>query len=82
MLNRSEGSPKSSMPSSEAQQALLFRFWAFPWKLLRDEDKKNTEKPENLFKKQKGCCDWDVFNHVPAVIQQTQLDAALESSKI
>jgi hypothetical protein len=54
----------------------------FPFKKLRDEDEKNTERLEKLFKKQKGCRDWDVFNHIPAVIQQDQLDAALERSRI
>ncbi|KAH8727397.1 hypothetical protein GQ44DRAFT_584583, partial [Phaeosphaeriaceae sp. PMI808] len=54
----------------------------FPFKKLRDEDEKNIERLEKLFKKQKGCRDWDVFNHIPAVIQQDQLDAALERSNI
>lgn len=54
----------------------------FPFKKLRDEDDKNTERLEKLFKKQKGCRDWDVFNHIPAVIRQDQLYAALERSKI
>jgi hypothetical protein len=54
----------------------------FPFKKLRDEDEKNTERLEKLFKKQKGCRDWDVFNHIPAVIQQDQLDAAMERSNV
>ncbi|KAF2647755.1 hypothetical protein K491DRAFT_614063 [Lophiostoma macrostomum CBS 122681] len=54
----------------------------FPFKKLRDEDEKNTERLEKLFKKQKGCRDWDIFNHIPALIQPDQLDAALERSNI
>lgn len=49
----------------------------FPFKKLRNEDDENTERLERLFKKQKGCRDWDVSNHIPAVIRQDQLDAAL-----
>ena len=52
----------------------------FLFKKLRDEDDKNIERLEKLFKKQKGCRDWDVFNHVPAIIQHDQLDAALKRS--
>jgi hypothetical protein len=54
----------------------------FPFEKIRDEDDKNIERLEKLFKKQKSCRDWDVFNHIPAVIQQDQLDAALERSNI
>ena len=54
----------------------------FPFKKLRAEDDKNIERLEKLFKKQKGCRDWDIFNHIPAVVRQDQLDAALTLSKI
>ena len=54
----------------------------FPFKKLRDEDEKNTERLEKLFKKQRSCRDWEVFNHIPAVIEQDQLNAALARSGI
>lgn len=54
----------------------------FPFKKLRQEDEKNTKRLEELFKKQKSCRDWEVFNHIPAVIEQDQLDAALARSGI
>lgn len=54
----------------------------FSFKRLRDEDEKNTERLEKLFKKQKGSRDWDIFNHIPALIQPDQLDATLERSNI
>lgn len=38
----------------------------FPFKKLREEDDKNTERLANSFRKEKGCRDWEIFNHIPA----------------
>jgi len=54
----------------------------FPFKKLREEDEKNTERLASSFRKEKGCRDWEIFNHVPAVVAQQDLDAALARSGI
>jgi len=54
----------------------------FPFKGLRDEDQKNTERLAELFREDKVCRDWQFCNHIPAIIEQHDLDAALVRSGI
>jgi len=54
----------------------------FPFKGLREEDQKNTERLAELFREDKGYRDWPFCNHIPAVIEQRDLDAALVRSGI
>jgi len=54
----------------------------FPFKKRREEDEKNIERLQRLFRKQKSCRAWEVFNHIPAVIEQGELSDALARSGI
>src|SRR6185312_6706744 len=54
----------------------------FPCTKKREKDEKNTKRLKELFKKAKGCSDWKLFNHIPAVIDQHQLTEALARSGI
>ena len=61
---------------------LKLRCCIFRFKELREEEEKNTERLKKLFRKEKGCHDWEIFDHVPVVIDQQQLDDALARSGI
>ena len=54
----------------------------FPFEKLRKSNSKNIETLQVLFKKQESCRDWEVFNHIPAVIDQEELAAALARAGI
>lgn len=72
-----ELSAKSRGTASVKIEVLHFLF-----KELREEDEKNTQRLKKLFRKEKGCPDWENFNHIPAVIEQHQHDDALARSGI
>jgi hypothetical protein len=48
----------------------------------RDLDEQNIERLKRLFRGERGCRSEDLQNHIPAVIDQHQLDAALRASGI
>jgi len=54
----------------------------FPFTELREEDEKNTQRLKKMFRKENGCRDWEIFNHIPAVIDQHELDDALARSGV
>ncbi|KAH7111262.1 hypothetical protein B0J11DRAFT_598641 [Dendryphion nanum] len=54
----------------------------FPCEESRQLDEKNVERLRNLFREEGGCRRLDLRNHVPAIISQSQLDAAMAASRI
>lgn len=54
----------------------------FPPEELNEEDEKNSKRLKNLFRKEKDCPDWEIFDHIPALIEQQELNDALARSGI
>ncbi|KAH7111054.1 hypothetical protein B0J11DRAFT_473541 [Dendryphion nanum] len=54
----------------------------FPCEESRQLDEKNVERLRNLFREEGGCRRLDLRNHVPAIISQSQLNAAMAASRI
>ncbi|KAH8799663.1 hypothetical protein F5884DRAFT_113249 [Xylogone sp. PMI_703] len=48
----------------------------------REPDKKNVERLKSLFRGEGGCRRLDLRNHIPAVISESELEAAIAASKI
>jgi hypothetical protein len=48
----------------------------------KTDNEKTTERLKKLFRKQKGCHDWEIFDRVPVVIEQRQIDEALARAGI
>lgn len=53
----------------------------FPWHDTGEPDERNVERLKKCFRDE-GCCRLELQNHIPAVIDQPQLDAALRTSGI
>jgi len=72
----------------EAERSIKYRGTAsikldvlhFPCEESREPDKNNVERLRNLFRGEGGCRRLDLRNHIPAVISQPQLEAAIEAS--
>jgi Protein of unknown function (DUF3723) len=72
----------------EAERAIKYRGTAsikldvlhFPCEESREPDEKNVERLRKLFREEGGCRRLDLRNHIPAVISQPQLEAAIEAS--
>ncbi|KAH7108729.1 hypothetical protein B0J11DRAFT_241648 [Dendryphion nanum] len=54
----------------------------FPCEKSRQLDENNVERLRNLFREEGGCRRLDLRNHVPAIISQSQLEAAITASQI
>ncbi|TAQ83758.1 hypothetical protein B7494_g7918 [Chlorociboria aeruginascens] len=73
----------------EAERSIKYRGTAsikldvlhFPCEKSREPDENNVEKLRNLFRGEGGCRRLDLRNHIPAVISQPQLEAAIEASR-
>lgn len=52
----------------------------FPWSEPREPNQKSLEKLKKCF--EKGQCDRLTQNHIPAVIDQSQLDDVLDASQV
>lgn len=69
----------------EAERSIKYRGTAsikldvlhFPYKESREPDKKNVKRLRNLFRREGGCRRLDLRNHIPAVISQARLEAAI-----
>lgn len=72
-----ELSAKSRGTASVKIEVLHFLF-----KELREEDEKNTQRLKKLFRKEKGCPDWEILIIIPAVIEQHRHDDELARSGI
>lgn len=58
----------------------------FQWNEPRELSRKNVERLKEIFGGDKGCCEnvrrLDPRNHIPAVIEQSDLDTAILTSKV
>jgi hypothetical protein len=74
----------------EAEKVIKYRGTAsieldvlhFPRTKSREPDEKNVERLESLFREEDGCRRLELRHHIPAVLSQAHLDAALEASEI
>jgi len=72
----------------EAERGIKYRGTAsikldvlhFPREESREPDKKNVERLRDLFRGEGGCRRLDLRNHIPAVISQARLEAAIVAS--
>lgn len=68
----------------EAERSIKYRGTAsiklFIFRGKRESDKKNVERLRNLFRGEGGCRRLDLRNHIPAVISQARLEAAIVAS--